>query len=293
MTNSNKSLLLIPAVLILGAVIILLAGCGNGSTSGNGKADAPAKVAPDFNVDTLDGKMVSLSDLKGKPLVINFAASWCGPCEVEAPVLAKVHEKYKDRVTFFGIAVNDKPDSQRAFAQRHGLTFPIGLDPNESVVNSYQKRARVPYYGIPTTFFIDADGNIVSFYVGPVTENIFDQKVSAILKGSESETGTTSTTGTSTTPGGVATTGTTTTPTSPATDGTTGQQTVPGATTTPTSPNDTGTSPTGGSTTTPDGATDTTGKVPETGAPLGIMGLAATGLLGSGLILRRRSHRRD
>ncbi|MDO8736940.1 MAG: TlpA disulfide reductase family protein [Thermoleophilia bacterium] len=162
--------------------MIFLAGCGDsGSSSGTNSGSSAPKTAPDFTVKTLSGESVSYSSLKGKPLVLNFAASWCGPCELEAPVLAKMYEKYKDKANFFGIAVRDNEEDQRAFAESHGLKFPIGLDPDSKVLYSYQKAGKVNMSGIPTTFFIDKDGTIQAFFIGPISESTFDQRISTIL----------------------------------------------------------------------------------------------------------------
>jgi len=173
------SVLLILAIILAGST---LAGCGgsNSSTSTSGSASS-VKVAPDFSVKALSGDTVTFSSLKGKPLVLNFAASWCGPCELEAPVLARMYEKYKDRVTFFGLAVKDSEEDQRAFAEKHGLKFPIGLDFDGKIVYNYQKAGKVNMSGIPTTFFIDKEGNIAAFFIGPLTESTFDQKIASIL----------------------------------------------------------------------------------------------------------------
>lgn len=128
-----------------------------------------------------------MSSYKGKPIVLNFAASWCGPCELEAPVLAKVSEKYKGQVVFLGLAVKDKEEDQKVFAQRHGLTFPIGLDVDGEISYQYIKAGKVSVGAIPTTFFIDKEGIIRGFFVGPLTEQTFDQRVKVILP-SESQT---------------------------------------------------------------------------------------------------------
>jgi peroxiredoxin len=177
--------LLVP-LLVLFAIVSLVAGCqttnaSKGSTIGSDSSTA-VKKAPDFSIKTLAGNKFSFSEVKGKPVVINFAASWCAPCEIEAPVLAKMYAKYKDKVTFLGIAVKDTEEDQRAFAQRHGLTFTIGLDPTGNILYDYQKAGKVAYSGIPTTFFIDKEGNIADFFIGPLSEKTFDQKISAILK---------------------------------------------------------------------------------------------------------------
>ncbi len=180
MTIRNKFLL--PVVLLLiGLVVITTAGCGDSGSSTGTTASSGPKIAPDFSVKSLNGDTISSSSFSGKGLVVNFAASWCGPCELEAPVLAKVYEKYKDRVNFLELAVKDQEEDQRAFAQKHGITFPIGLDPDGKVLYNFQKAGKVNMSGIPTTFFVDKDGIITAFFIGPITESTFDQKVATIV----------------------------------------------------------------------------------------------------------------
>lgn len=210
MVRITRSILPLLALII----VILIAGCGGESSSGTStKSDAKAeKIAPDFTTVTLDGERFEFNSLKGNPVIVNFAASWCGPCELEAPILAAGYEKYKDRVKFFGLAVKDDLESQKAFAERHGLKFPIGLDMNGKISFDYQKASKVSISGIPTTYFIDEEGRIVDFFIGPLTEKTFEQKIAQILP----QTATTPTTGTQ--PG----TGTQTTGTTPGTDGTGG-----------------------------------------------------------------------
>lgn len=153
------------------------ASSSGGSTNGSsGKA-----AAPDFTMQTLDGGSVSLSDYAGKPIVVNFAASWCGPCEYEAPVLAKAYDDYKDQVVFLGVAVKDNIDSQRAFAERHGLRFPIGMDPSGNISYSYQKAGNVSISAIPMTFFVDSKGKIATYWVGPLTDENIEMMIQAIL----------------------------------------------------------------------------------------------------------------
>ncbi len=169
-------------LLILALAASVIAGCGNSSAStGTTGGSSGPKVAPDFTVKSLTGETLSLSAYKGKPIVLNFAASWCGPCELEAPVLVKMYEKYKDRANFVGLAVKDAEEDQRAFATRHGLQFPIGLDSDGKVLYNFQKAGKVNMSGIPTTFFIDKEGNIAGFFIGPISESTFDKRMDAIL----------------------------------------------------------------------------------------------------------------
>lgn len=180
-----------PFLFFIALFLVLLAATGcaatqsstGGSSSADGDAAAGVKIAPDFRVQTLSGEPTTLGSLKekGKPIVINFAASWCGPCEIEAPVLVKAYQKYKDRVTFFGLAVKDSEEAQRAFIQKHGLPFPVGMDPDGKVHYTFIRAAGVQISGIPMTFFMSADGNIADVFIGPISEKTFDQKLGLVL----------------------------------------------------------------------------------------------------------------
>lgn len=197
MNNWKKAFPCLLAVTAVALIGISALGCSAASTGPESTTTVSSeKIAPDFTAKAISGETptISLSSFKGKPVVLNFAASWCPPCELEAPVLAKVHEKYKDRVAFLGLAVKDKEEDQKAFAQKHGLTFPIGLDLDGEISYVYIKAGKIPVGAIPTTFFIDKEGIIRNFFVGPLTEQTFDQKVKSILPAESSTTAGSSTT---------------------------------------------------------------------------------------------------
>jgi cytochrome c biogenesis protein CcmG/thiol:disulfide interchange protein DsbE len=121
--------------------------------------------APDFSLSTFDGKTVSLSDLRGKVVVINFWASWCAPCRDEAPDLQRTWERYQERgVVFLGIAYTDTERNALAFVKQSGATYPNGLDIGTRI------SARYRIQGVPETFIIDRDGNVVEFVMAPLTE---------------------------------------------------------------------------------------------------------------------------
>lgn len=176
----------IPSILLIVA-IALAAGCAKTnytttSSTGTSESTNQEKIAPDFTARTIAGDTIIFSSLKGKPVVLNFAASWCYYCEVEAPVLEQMYEKYKPQDVFFlGMAVKDAEEDQRAFAQKHGLTFPIGLDPDGQISYQYLRAGHIGEGAIPMTFFITPDGKIASVFIGPLTEALFDQRVKAIL----------------------------------------------------------------------------------------------------------------
>ncbi|MEK4406597.1 redoxin domain-containing protein [Sporosarcina sp. FSL K6-6792] len=127
-------------------------------------------VPPDFELSTMSGDVVKLSDLKGKKVILNFWASWCGPCKAEMPHMQKYYKKYKDTDNVEIIAVNLTTEERRGlkgveeFIKLYGLTFPIPLDKEGTVIDDYRI---IP---IPTTFMIGTDGKISQKIVGPMDE---------------------------------------------------------------------------------------------------------------------------
>jgi cytochrome c biogenesis protein CcmG/thiol:disulfide interchange protein DsbE len=108
------------------------------------------KSAPQFTLPTLSDGVLSSDDLKGRPLVVNFWASWCLPCREEAPTFRAKYEKYKgQQVQFLGVNVQDSKEDARAFVDEFDLTFPSVRDTNLKLHNSFGVR------GLPETFFID------------------------------------------------------------------------------------------------------------------------------------------
>lgn len=114
--------------------------------------------APDFVLERLDGPggTISLEELRGKPLVVNFWASWCIPCKDEAPVLQETYERYRDQgLVVLGIDAQDFRADARRFMERFGLTYPIAYDGKGSTLGKWGVT------GFPETFFVDRAGNLV------------------------------------------------------------------------------------------------------------------------------------
>jgi cytochrome c biogenesis protein CcmG/thiol:disulfide interchange protein DsbE len=129
-------------------------------------AAAPAigAQAVDFELKLLDGKSIRLEQLRGKPVVINFFASWCDPCRDEMPLINKIAaggDKRGYRV--IGIAVEDTRAAVMQFSKEAKLAFPVGLDLNSAIKRAYR------IFGPPATFFIDAQGTVRDIVLGPVT----------------------------------------------------------------------------------------------------------------------------
>lgn len=135
----------------------------------------PKKVpAPDFVAQDWDGNEVHLHDYLGKPIVLNFWAHWCGPCESEMPEFNAVWEELDGEVTFLMTHVGAEVDEGKAKVTENGYTFPVLFD-NES--------AAANYYGIgayPTSIFIDAEGNIKAYYIGVMDRDLLRRGIDMI-----------------------------------------------------------------------------------------------------------------
>ena len=127
-------------------------------------APAIGAHAVDFELKLLDGKSVSLEQLRGKPVVLNFFASWCDPCREEMPLINEIAAGAdKGGYQVIGIAVEDTRAAVMQFSKEAQLTFPVGLDLNSTVKRAYR------IFGPPATFFIDAQGTVRDIVLGPVT----------------------------------------------------------------------------------------------------------------------------
>ena len=136
--------------------------------------------APDFNLQTLNGDTITLSELHGHPIIINLWASWCPPCRAEMPALESVYQDYQDQGIII-LAVNatnqDNIDEAKEFIKMHNLTFPILLDVNGEVSRLYQLRS------LPTTYFVDGDGKIQEIVIGgPMAEALLRVRIEKLLK---------------------------------------------------------------------------------------------------------------
>lgn len=144
------------------------------------KQETEVIAAPDFTVFDADGNAVKLSDFKGKPIVLNFWASWCPPCKGEMPHFDKVYKDVKDDVVFVMVDLVDGQRETQEKGQKYvsdqGFEFPVYFDTNQEAAATYGISS------IPTTLFIDADGNIVNGYEGGITEKQLTAAIDDIKK---------------------------------------------------------------------------------------------------------------
>ena len=166
-------------VIVLGLITLL----AFGFTTDPKKVPSPllGRPAPDFQVNELNGEQkFSLSEFKGKPVVLNFWASWCAECRTEAVILEDFFQKYgvnKKQLVMIGIAIQDTPKKAKAFARHFGKTYLLGLDDAAgNIALDYG------IYGVPETFFIDLEGNIFHKTIGMVTKELMEQKFKPFLQ---------------------------------------------------------------------------------------------------------------
>jgi cytochrome c biogenesis protein CcmG, thiol:disulfide interchange protein DsbE len=137
----------------------------------------PGTPAPALRLEGLDGGRVDLAALRGRPVVVNFWATWCDPCVREFPLLGRAAAAYRpDRLAIVGVLVNDRPAAARAFVRRHHATWPVGIDPDAATAGRWAA------VGLPHTFFIRPDGTLASHQLGELTQAALDRQLAQILR---------------------------------------------------------------------------------------------------------------
>jgi peroxiredoxin len=137
-------------------------------------------AAPNFTLDTLDGGTLTLSALRGRPVMLIFWASWCLPCRTEMPAIERVYQRLEQQgLVIIGLNATsqDTEAAARAFAQEYGLSFPIALDRDGSASAQYD------LMGLPSTYFIDREGIVRDVIIGgPMSEGVMLAKLEELLK---------------------------------------------------------------------------------------------------------------
>ena len=188
------------AILLAAALAAVLAGCGaqaptptestvqttaptaqtdpTQQTPTTGATEEVSYQAPDFTVYDLEGDPHRLSDYFGKPIVLNFWASWCGPCKSEMPDFEKVYQELGEQVQFFVVNLTDGSmetvDTAYGYIQEQGYTFPVFYDTDYDAASTYGISS------IPTSFFIDSEGDLVAYYTGAMNEDLLRQGIGMI-----------------------------------------------------------------------------------------------------------------
>jgi thiol-disulfide isomerase/thioredoxin len=132
----------------------------------------------DFTVKDVDGNQVPLSAYKGKVVILNFWATWCGPCKAEIPGFVRLQEKYRDKgLVIVGYSVDDTAEKAKAYAAEYKMNYPILLgEGREDVQDAYG-----PIWGIPASFIISKDGKVCKKHMGIAPEAVFEKEVLALM----------------------------------------------------------------------------------------------------------------
>lgn len=142
------------------------------------QTDTQTNPAPDFTVVDENGEEYQLSDFKGKPVVLNFWASWCGPCKSEMPDFEKAYQKYKDEISFLMVNLTDGSretvEKASAHVKEQGYSFPVYYDTMSEAAMTYG------VYSIPTSYFINKEGNIIAHAQGAIDKENLEKGISMI-----------------------------------------------------------------------------------------------------------------
>lgn len=168
---------LLGAFVLAGVALAALALLGNVAGSSLGSAEGRSAPAPDFTAPAFAGGELRLAELYGRPVVLNFWASWCPPCRAEARGVERVWRAYRDRgVVFVGVNIQDSEPSARIYLREFDLTYSNVRDANGAITTAYAVA------GLPTTLFIDRQGQIVNRWVGPLSEQRLAAWVEELLR---------------------------------------------------------------------------------------------------------------
>lgn len=157
---------------LLGLALLAAAGAAGASV-------APRAQAPDFTLRQIDGPNLRLIEQRGRVVMVNFWATWCGPCRIELPHLSRLHEKYRaSGFLMLGVNIDEDPAQAKALAAKLGLKFPVLLDTDKRVVGAYDLNA------MPATVLIDKDGRARHVHRGyrEGVEQTYEQQVRDLLK---------------------------------------------------------------------------------------------------------------
>lgn len=172
-TNSKSVIYIIIGVLVglgIGIVVLVIFLGMSGILSFNMASSKGVQMgadAPDFELQDVNGNLVNLSDFQGSPVVLNFWASWCGPCVRELPMFQRYYDQLQPEFVVMAVNNQESQEEVNAFANQLGLTFEVLLDPEAKVHNQYQA------FALPTTYFIDAGGIVRAKHVGLLSEEQF------------------------------------------------------------------------------------------------------------------------
>lgn len=138
----------------------------------------PVTPAPPLRLTTLDGRRLDLAAYRGRPVLLNFWATWCGPCVREFPLLRRTLDRRRsDGLVVLGVLVNDSAGKARAFVREHGGTWPVGIDQSAKAAAAFEA------IGLPETVFVRRDGTLATRVLGELTQERLDAQLAPIIAG--------------------------------------------------------------------------------------------------------------
>jgi cytochrome c biogenesis protein CcmG/thiol:disulfide interchange protein DsbE len=178
--HRRRSVALLATVVLLAAGLVAIARLTGAPTASTGAAPSVLAVgapAPALSGSTLDGRPLSLAALRGKPVIVNFWASWCGPCKQEFPAFRAVLGRHQaDGLTVLGVLYNDGAAPARDFVAREGATWQTLLDPTGAAARTFE------VFGAPESFLVDRSGVVRARILGGLTEASLEQAIGPILR---------------------------------------------------------------------------------------------------------------
>jgi len=176
-----KKITFLLVLVILLIMIFVFSGCSNNTTNNQNTTNPENRApAPDFSWNDGNGNTVHLTDLKGKVVLLDFWATWCGPCKMTIPHIEAIYEKYKDKdVVVLGINLDTGDmENVKSFIDQYGMKYLVITDPKSAVAGKYMVNS------IPTFFIIDKEGNIAKTIIGfdPNIEDIISKEIDTLLK---------------------------------------------------------------------------------------------------------------
>jgi cytochrome c biogenesis protein CcmG/thiol:disulfide interchange protein DsbE len=171
----KAALIMVAIALVIG--IYKVSRSGTAPSRPRGPSSVLNAAAPGFRLQDLDGKRLDLADYQGKVVLLDFWATWCGPCRGEIPHFVQLQDKYRERgFQVIGISMDDGPKPVHEFYRQFKMNYPVGLG-NQKVAEAYGG-----VLGLPVTFLIGRDGRVAAKYVGEVQMSTLEQRIESLLQ---------------------------------------------------------------------------------------------------------------
>ena len=175
MRRTYVSVVVLASLALVALLVYGVAGAGSSTTLDDAVKAGERPAAPSRELPLLAGGEGALSDWRGKPVIVNFWASWCGPCEDEAPLMERAHERLKAKGgTVLGVTVDDASEDSKAFMREFGISFPSLRDVEGELGEDFGTT------GVPESFAVDREGRIVAVSRGQVTREFVDDALTRV-----------------------------------------------------------------------------------------------------------------